>query len=87
MDRVDSASDERTANNAVRHQYRTLNEQEKAAMVSIKDKGAEFLNLLDSLQNGGDLPLATTATIGREFALARTKVEEAVMWAVKGITK
>jgi hypothetical protein len=84
---VDSASDERTANNAVRHQYRTLSEAEKAAMVSIKDKGAEFLNLLDNLQNGGELPLASTVIIGREFALARTKIEEAVMWAVKGLTK
>jgi hypothetical protein len=87
MERVDSASDDRTANNAVRHQYRTLNDAEKAAMVSIKDKGAEFLTLLDNLQNGGELPLASTANIGREFALARTKIEEAVMWAVKGLTK
>lgn len=84
---VDSASDDRTANNAVRHQYRVLNDAEKAAMVAIKDKGAEFLTLLDNLQNGGDLPLATTATIGREFALARTNLEQAVMWAVKGLTK
>jgi hypothetical protein len=24
---------------------------------------------------------------GREFAIARTKAEEAVMWAVKGVTR
>lgn len=87
MDRVDSASDARTANNGVRHQYRVLGESEKAAMLSVKDKGAEFLNLLDELEKGGTLPLSTLATIGREFALARTKVQEAVMWAVNGITK
>jgi hypothetical protein len=87
MDRVDSSSDDRTANNAVRHQYRVLDEREKAAMVSIKDKGAEFLAVLDELEKGGTLPLASTARIGREFALARTKIEEAVMWAVKGLTK
>jgi hypothetical protein len=84
---VDSASDDRTANNAVRHQYRVLNEDEKHAMVRIKDAGAHFLSELDELEKGGGLPLATTAKIGREFALARTKVQEAVMWAVNGITK
>lgn len=85
---VASEGDDRTANNAVRHQYRTLDDAEKAAMVAIKDKGAEFLNLLKKLEQGdGGLSLSTLATIGREFALARTKVQEAVMWAVNGITK
>jgi hypothetical protein len=36
---VDSASDSRTANNAVRHQYRVLSDPEKLAMVAIKDYG------------------------------------------------
>jgi hypothetical protein len=86
MAEVDSASDDRTANNAVRHQYRVLNENEKHAMLRIKDSGAAFLSVLDDLESG-ELPLSTTAKIGREFALARTKVQEAVMWAVNGITK
>ena len=73
-DRVASASDDRTANNAVRHTYRVLSDVEKAQMVAIKDKGAEFLILIESI--GGS----------RELSLARTKVEEAVMWAVKHIT-
>lgn len=73
-ERVDSASDDRTANNAVRHAYRVLSDGEKAQMVALKDKGAEFLNLIDSI--GGS----------RELLLARTKVEEAVMWAVKHVT-
>lgn len=73
--RVDSARDDRTANNGVRHQYRVLSDVEKAAMVRIKDIGAEFLTSIDSL-----------VPHGREGAIARTKVEEAVMWAVKGIT-
>lgn len=73
-DRVDSASDDRTANNAVRHTYRVLSDAEKAQMVAIKDKGAEFLTLIDTI--GGS----------RELSLARTKVEEAVMWAVKHVT-
>lgn len=69
-----STSDERTANNAVRHQYRVLTEAEKAAMVAIKDKGLELLELIDAQGQS------------RAAAIARTKVEEAVMWAVKHIT-
>ena len=44
MTHVDSASDDRTVNNVMRHEYRVLSE------------------------------------------LAKTKIEEAVMWAVKGLT-
>lgn len=72
--KVDSESDERTANNAVRHTYRVLDDAEKAQMVAIKDKGAEFLTLIESI--GGS----------RKLSLARTKIEEAVMWAVKHVT-
>ncbi|MAN46761.1 MAG: hypothetical protein CMF04_11270 [Hyphomonas sp.] len=71
---VDSASDDRTANNAVRHQYRVLSDEEKAKMVEIKDAGAKMLSLIDSM--GGS----------RELSLAKTKTEEAVMWAVKHLT-
>lgn len=78
---VDSASNERTANNAVRHQYRVLSDAEKAQMVAIKDKGAEFLTLIDQIE------VRSSAMPGsREFEIARQKVEEAVMWAVKHIT-
>lgn len=71
---IDSASDQRTENNGVRHQYRKLTEAEKAQMLAIKDKGGELLTLIEA------------ACTGREMALAKTKTEEAVMWAVKGIT-
>ena len=72
---VDSAGDDRTANNAVRHAYRVLSDDEKAQMVAIKDLGAQFLNLCDGVGTS------------RELSLAKTKIEEAVMWAVKSITK
>ena len=72
---VDSASDDRTANNAVRHAYRVLSDDEKTQMVAIKDIGAQFLNLCDGVGTS------------RELSLAKTKIEEAVMWAVKSITK
>ncbi len=71
---VDSASDDRTANNAVRHQYRVLNDAEKADMVRIKDAGAAFLEMCDGIGSS------------RELSLAKTKIEEAVFWAVKHIT-
>ena len=74
MTTVDSASDDRTANNSVRHTYRVLSDAEKAQMVAIKDKGAELLTLIEGL--GGS----------RELSIAKTKTEEAVMWAVKHIT-
>lgn len=78
---VNSASDDRTANNAVRHTYRVLSDAEKAQMVAIKDKGAEFLALIEQVE-----ARASAMPGSREMELARQKVEEAVMWAVKHIT-
>lgn len=74
-DRVDSASDDRTANNAVRHTYRVLSDAEKQQMVDLKDLGAAFI--------------AKCQEIGasRELALAITNAEQAVMWAVKHVTR
>lgn len=72
---IPSESDERTANNAARHQYRVLTDEEKLTMTMLKDAGAEFLILIDE-----------RVPAGREASLAKTKVEEAVMWAVKGLT-
>jgi hypothetical protein len=74
MTSIDSTSDNRVVNNAVRHQYRVLTDDEKASMQAIKDKGLELLELVASLGSS------------RELSIARTKTEEAVMWAVKHIT-
>lgn len=91
MSMVDSASDARTANNSVRHQYRVLSDAEKAQMVAIKDKGAEFIALLDEMapppvQAGDDGMVIGQALLSRELWIARERIEEAVMWAVKAIT-
>lgn len=89
---IESASHERIVNNAVRHTYRVLSDTEKASMVAIKDKGAEFLNLIDGLRspvepigekNGVEMVIGT---FDRELNIAAERVEEAVMWAVKHIT-
>lgn len=75
MTHVDSESDERTVNNAMRHQYRVLSSIEQEVMVKIKDQGLALIDLID-----------TMVPQGRENSIAKTKIEEAVMWAVKGLT-
>lgn len=75
MATVDSESDERIVNNSTRHQYRILTDAEKDTMVLIKDLG---LGLIETIRS------ATPE--GREKYFAIAKVEEAVMWAVKGLT-
>lgn len=72
---VNAAGDERTVNNTMRHQYRVLTDEEKSAMQAVKDAGLAMLQTLERC-----------CKPSRETSLARTKVEEAVMWAVKGIT-
>lgn len=74
MTTVDSTSDERTVNNTMRHAYRVLSDAEKANMQAIKDKGLEFHAMIEGLGNS------------RELSIAKTKIEEAVMWGVKHIT-
>ena len=72
---VDSTSDQRTVNNTMRHQYRVLTDAEKAQMQAIKDKGLELHDLIESIGQS------------RELSIAKTKTEEAVMWAVKHLTR
>lgn len=74
MSSVDSTSDARTVNNTMRHKYRVLSDAEKGQMQSIKDLGLELHTYIDGIGQS------------RELSLAKTKVEEAVMWAVKHVT-
>jgi hypothetical protein len=74
METVDSTSDARTVNNTMRHQYKVLSGPEKSAMLEIKDQGLRFHEYCQSLGKS------------RELSLAQTKIEEAVMWAVKHVT-
>jgi len=52
-----------------------LNESVVKSVIALKEKAEELYVLMDSYQ----------AT--REMALAKTNLEQAVMWAVKSITK
>lgn len=81
---VDSASDARVVNNAMRHKYRVLSDAEKAHMQAIKDKGLELLTLLHEV---GATDPAGDRLGSRELSIAATKLEESVMWGVKHITR
>lgn len=72
---VASTSDARIVNNVMRHEYRVLSGVEKAQMQSIKDLGLEFHDLLEQLGSS------------RELSLAKIRIEEAVMWSVKHLTR
>ncbi len=71
---VNSTSGGRVVNNVMRHEYRVLSEEEKQAMKQIKDMGLAMHELIESIGQS------------RELSLAKTKIEEAVMWAVKHLT-
>ena len=58
----------------MRQQYRQLDEADKAAMADIKAKAADLYDRVEALG------------ASRETSLAKTKIEEACMWAVKHIT-
>lgn len=62
----------------MRKKYRPLTPGEELAMVEIKEAGEAFLRVLTTN--------APRIADPRHAALARTKIEEAVMWAVKGVT-
>jgi hypothetical protein len=72
---IDSTSDERLVNNIMRHQYRILTDEEKAQVKHIKDLGLDFVDYCDGIGES------------RELSLAKTRIEEAVFWAVKSVTK
>lgn len=74
MTTVDSTSDARTVNNVMRHAYRVLTDDEKATMQKIKDDGLALHDYFTSIGSS------------RELSIAKTKIEEAVMWAVKHVT-
>ncbi len=74
-----STDDRRTSNNVMRHNYRELTEREKRYMGAVKDAGLAFHDLIDQLER--------EVGRSRELSLAKTKIEEAVMWGVKHLTR
>lgn len=74
-DMVNSTSDARVTNNVMRHEYRVLSDAEKEQMKHIKDIGRAFVELCEGIGKS------------RELSLAITNAEQAVMWAVKHVTR
>ena len=88
---VESTSDDRTRSNVMRHQYKVLNDEEKAQMLELKDRGLDFVELLATISRSAykgtaDADINPLRLASRELSLAQTKMEEAVMWAVKHVT-
>jgi len=68
------------ANNIFRPVYRELNEEEKKDLKDLKDKAQDLYLLIENIVQ------ENPSTKGRYVSLAKTKLEESIMWAVKGIT-
>lgn len=67
--------------NVFRKVYRQLNENEKAYLEALKDKAQELYDLIDMGCPMQEVPRS------REKSLAFTNLEQAIMWAVKDITR
>ena len=61
--------------NIMRHEYKTLTADEIQQVNDIKSAGKAFWDLCDG------------HSASREMSIAKTKIEEAVMWAVKHLTR
>jgi hypothetical protein len=66
--------------NVFRKEYRELSDEEKALLDSIKDKAQELYDLMESSVEVNPSRRAS------QIVIAKEKLEESVMWAVKGIT-
>lgn len=62
-----------------RKEYKPLNNPTLSLFIlKVKDKAEELYNLLNESGNPDNI---------REISLAKTNLETAIMWAVKGLTK
>jgi hypothetical protein len=82
--------------NVMRHEYRPLTDGEKLQITLVKNMGRDFIRLCDGI--GGErgppgdpgsvhAPGTGTPIGSRELSLAKTKMQEAVFWAVHHITR
>lgn len=70
----DRQSDEFIKVSRFRPKYRALSEAEKGLHDAIKDRASVLEALIETLPDS------------REKSLAMTKLEESIMWAIKGLT-
>ena len=72
-----------------RQQQRALTEQECLALQTLKDLALDLKQVIDlvpAIEPAKPTGAARGNDRARCLAIARTKLEEAVMWATKGIT-
>lgn len=82
----DCTDDARTSNNTMRHQYRALSPIEKQQMAKIKRLGDELYQTLDAI-NRSEYGPDQDVYWSLEIQIACQRVEEAVMWGCKHITR
>jgi hypothetical protein len=61
--------------------YKPLTEEQKAQMDAIKDKAVLVLDAMNDA-----VPVDERSERSRYMAIARTNLEQAIMWAIKGVT-
>lgn len=83
-DPIPSTSDARTVNNSMRSTYRVLSDDEKMSIDAFKTFGETFVQMLHEL--GGTDPKGDRMA-SRDLSLSQTAIEDAVMRAVRHITK
>lgn len=67
--------------NVFRKEYRPLSDAEKTYLETLKNKAQELYDLIESGNPVQSVPPS------REKALAKTNLEQAIMWAVKDVTR
>lgn len=72
------------ADSIIQYHDRLIAEREAPAIKEIQDKGLAFVQTLHLI---GGTPETGERQATRELAIAQTKIEEAVMWAIKHITR
>lgn len=64
-----------------RKEYQPLTDEQKGQMTEIKDQAAKLMDLFQKA-----VPAEERSEKSRCMNVARTNLEQAIMWAVKGIT-
>ena len=75
---------EKAVNDPFRKEYRILNEKEKAVLSATKTAAGHYFTMIESSVK--DLDDQILSPDPRMIALAKTKLEESVMWFTKAIT-
>lgn len=82
--KIDSTDDKRVGQTTVRHEYRILSAAEKQQMSDLKDLGQAFINKLYEISG---TEVGSERFASRDLSLANTHAEDAVMRAVRHVTK